>query len=77
MSCDPFPDSLSPEELHGTFSCWDLKRMDLYSRNMADHHLITDLLPKCRRKEGGRGGGRGLESGMHWREGGGVEEGSE
>ena len=26
---------------------YDLKRLELYSRNMADHHLITDLLPTC------------------------------
>ena len=35
------------EELQRTFSKYDLKRLELYSRQMADHHLITDLLPKC------------------------------
>ena len=24
---------------------YDIKRLDLYSRNMVDYHLVTDLLP--------------------------------
>lgn len=39
---------LSHEQLRTTFSQYDLKRLELYSRNMADHHLITDLVPKCK-----------------------------
>jgi N-acetyltransferase 10 len=31
--------------LETLFSPHDLRRLELYSRNMADHHLITDLLP--------------------------------
>ena len=38
-------ESYSYEDLCRDFSKYDLKRLDLYSRNMADHHLITDLLP--------------------------------
>ena len=29
------------------FSQYDLKRLEQYTRNMADYHLITDLLPTC------------------------------
>ncbi|CAI8034150.1 RNA cytidine acetyltransferase [Geodia barretti] len=36
---------LSLEKMETLFSPHDLKRLELYSRNMADHHLITDLLP--------------------------------
>ncbi|XP_066922128.1 RNA cytidine acetyltransferase-like [Clytia hemisphaerica] len=36
---------LSKEELEMHLSKYDLKRLDLYARNMADYHLITDLLP--------------------------------
>ncbi|XP_070553910.1 RNA cytidine acetyltransferase-like [Ptychodera flava] len=32
-------------ELDFEFSKYDLQRLDLYSRNMVDNHLITDLLP--------------------------------
>ena len=39
--------SLSWAKLEGWLSPYDLKRLLLYSRNMADHHLITDLLPTC------------------------------
>ena len=42
-----FSDGYSYEDLSRDFSKYDLKRLDLYSRNMADHHLITDLLPLC------------------------------
>ena len=36
------------EKMESLFSPHDLKRLELYSRNMADHHLITDLLPACK-----------------------------
>ena len=39
---------LSHEELNKHFSKFDLKRLELYSRNLADYHLITDLLPTSR-----------------------------
>ena len=39
--------SVTLAEVEAAFSPYDLKRLDLYSRNMADHHLITDLLPAC------------------------------
>ena len=35
------------KDLMRDFSKYDLKRIDLYSRNMADHHMIRDLVPKC------------------------------
>lgn len=36
---------ISHEELCATFSKFDLKRLELYSRSMAEHYMITDLLP--------------------------------
>lgn len=36
---------LTKSELDIYFSEYDLKRLDLYAKNMVDHHLITDLLP--------------------------------
>ncbi|CDW54381.1 tRNA bind 2 and DUF1726 and Helicase RecD and GNA T acetyltr 2 domain containing protein [Trichuris trichiura] len=32
-------------ELRIFFSDYDLKRLEMYSQNLVDHHLITDLLP--------------------------------
>ena len=32
-------------ELAVHFSAHDLKRLELYARNMVDHHMVTDLLP--------------------------------
>ena len=40
--------SLSHDELKNLFNPYDLKRLELYSRNMADHHLITDLITPCK-----------------------------
>lgn len=40
-------DPLTHSELRAHLSVHDSKRLELYSRNMADHHLITDLLPQC------------------------------
>ena len=45
----PVINSLSLNALETIFSQYDLKRLELYSNNMADHHLITDLLPSCER----------------------------
>ena len=36
---------LSSQLLTGHVTLYDIKRLELYSNNMADHHLITDLLP--------------------------------
>jgi len=36
---------LSAGELGLFLTPHDLRRLDLYSRNMADHHLVTDLMP--------------------------------
>eukprot|EP00731_Ephydatia_muelleri_P006069 Em0003g317a len=44
-SCFDTRSACAYEELTRVLSQQDLKRLDLYSRNMADHHLITDLLP--------------------------------
>lgn len=44
-SCFDTRSSCTYDELMRVFTQHDLKRLDLYSRNMADHHLVTDLLP--------------------------------
>lgn len=36
---------LSYQELLVHLSHYDIKRLELYSQNLVDHHLITDLLP--------------------------------
>ena len=36
---------LTKGELEAVLTTYDIKRLDLYSRNMVDYHLITDLLP--------------------------------
>ncbi len=36
---------ISRQELEMQLSQYDLKRLEYYSRNMADYHLIMDLLP--------------------------------
>ncbi|XP_043561447.1 RNA cytidine acetyltransferase [Chiloscyllium plagiosum] len=36
---------LCKSELEAKFTPYDLKRLDMYSRNMADYHLIMDLIP--------------------------------
>ena len=33
-------------ELDLIFTKYDLRRLDLYSRNMVDYHLIMDLIPE-------------------------------
>ncbi|XP_077867158.1 RNA cytidine acetyltransferase-like [Saccoglossus kowalevskii] len=40
---------LTKEELDAEFSKYDLQRLELYSKNMVDHHLITDMLPAIAR----------------------------
>ena len=55
-SCYDNRSACAYDELMMTFTNHDLKRLDLYSRNMADHHLITDLLPACMSCVGGREG---------------------
>lgn len=37
--------AVSRSELEGVFTRYDLKRLELYSQNMVDYHLIMDLLP--------------------------------
>jgi N-acetyltransferase 10 len=39
------PIVLSPSELSSLFTPFDLKRIDSYSNNMLDYHVILDLLP--------------------------------
>ncbi|KAL0968698.1 hypothetical protein UPYG_G00270350 [Umbra pygmaea] len=41
--------ALSSSELAGHFSPYDLKRLEMYSRNMVDYHLIMDLIPTVAR----------------------------
>ncbi len=40
---------LTADELKNMISPYDMKRLELYSNNMADYHLITDLLPTLAR----------------------------
>ncbi|PFX32054.1 Polycomb protein l(1)G0020 [Stylophora pistillata] len=40
---------LTKSELEAVLTTYDIKRLDLYSRNMVDYHLITDLLPAVSR----------------------------
>jgi N-acetyltransferase 10 len=37
--------SISAQELSYLLTPHDLKRLELYARNMVDYHLIADLLP--------------------------------
>lgn len=41
--------ALSREELDALFLSYDLKRLEMYSRNMVDYHLIMDLIPAISR----------------------------
>uniref|UniRef100_A0A673HMB4 RNA cytidine acetyltransferase n=1 Tax=Sinocyclocheilus rhinocerous TaxID=307959 RepID=A0A673HMB4_9TELE len=38
-------DTLTSAELAATFTPYDLKRLEMYSRNMVDYHLIMDMIP--------------------------------
>jgi N-acetyltransferase 10 len=40
---------MSVQELHIHLTQYDLKRLNLYSQNMVDYHLIMDLLPTIAR----------------------------
>ena len=43
--CVSFPLlALTQDDLDGSFTKYDIKRLDMYSRNLADYHLITDLI---------------------------------
>ena len=42
---DSLSTDISRQELEIHLSQYDLKRLEYYSRNMADYHLIMDLLP--------------------------------
>ena len=46
----PIAIPLTRAELERDFSAYDVKRVDLYAQNLADHHLVTDLLPAIARK---------------------------
>ncbi|XP_016301276.1 RNA cytidine acetyltransferase-like isoform X2 [Sinocyclocheilus anshuiensis] len=37
--------ALASAELAATFTPYDLKRLEMYSRNMVDYHLIMDMIP--------------------------------
>ncbi|KAL6258606.1 hypothetical protein P5V15_010560 [Pogonomyrmex californicus] len=43
------PITLSKETLNVYFTSYDLKRLQMYSNNMADYHLIMDLIPSLAR----------------------------
>lgn len=40
---------LTCDQLREHITCYDLRRLELYANNMADYHLITDLLPPLAR----------------------------
>eukprot|EP00088_Acartia_fossae_P056673 TRINITY_DN6600_c0_g1_i3.p1 TRINITY_DN6600_c0_g1~~TRINITY_DN6600_c0_g1_i3.p1 ORF type:complete len:1013 (-),score=323.42 TRINITY_DN6600_c0_g1_i3:32-3070(-) len=40
---------LTPSQLGVLMTPYDVKRLEMYSNNMADHHLITDLVPALAR----------------------------
>ncbi|KAG1944690.1 RNA cytidine acetyltransferase [Pimephales promelas] len=42
---DDSPAALSSAELAAIFTPYDLKRLEMYSRNMVDYHLIMDMIP--------------------------------
>lgn len=39
---------LTSSELHYHLTPHDLQRLELYSRNLCDHHLVSDLIPSCK-----------------------------
>ncbi|XP_062860160.1 RNA cytidine acetyltransferase isoform X2 [Trichomycterus rosablanca] len=41
--------TLTSEELAAQFTPYDLKRLEMYSRNMVDYHLIMDMMPTVAR----------------------------
>ncbi|MBN3307810.1 NAT10 acetyltransferase, partial [Amia calva] len=45
---DP-PPVMMRSELASQYSPYDLKRLDMYSRNMVDYHLIMDMIPNISR----------------------------
>ncbi|KAL0629057.1 RNA cytidine acetyltransferase [Plecturocebus cupreus] len=45
----PAQPALSREELETLFLPYDLKRLEMYSRNMVDYHLIMDMIPAISR----------------------------
>ncbi|EHH22996.1 N-acetyltransferase 10 [Macaca mulatta] len=45
----PAQPALSREELEALFLPYDLKRLEMYSRNMVDYHLIMDMIPAISR----------------------------
>ncbi|XP_050990993.1 RNA cytidine acetyltransferase [Labeo rohita] len=42
---DDSPEALTSAELAATFTPYDLKRLEMYSRNMVDYHLVMDMIP--------------------------------
>ena len=36
---------LTPDDLGKSYTSYDLRRLEAYSRTMVDHHIIADLLP--------------------------------
>ncbi|KAL7871311.1 hypothetical protein SRHO_G00088080 [Serrasalmus rhombeus] len=46
---DDSPATLTSMELAAQFTPYDLKRLEMYSRNMVDYHLIMDMVPAVAR----------------------------
>lgn len=40
---------LTSAELTAQFTPYDLKRLEMYSRNMVDYHLMMDMMPAIAR----------------------------
>ncbi|XP_076801006.1 RNA cytidine acetyltransferase-like [Clavelina lepadiformis] len=45
VNINPMKHPLDKMELDMNFSTYDLKRLEMYSKNMADYHLVMDLIP--------------------------------
>lgn len=52
---------IGPSELDAVVTPHDLKRLELYGRNLCDHHLVTDLLPTIARLYFGGRFGEGFD----------------
>ncbi|XP_063227947.1 RNA cytidine acetyltransferase [Bacillus rossius redtenbacheri] len=48
-TCKLVPRELSSEELEAHVTKYDVKRLEMYANNMADYHLVMDLLPALAR----------------------------
>ena len=45
--CEP---ALTAATIDAEYNAYDLRRLESYARNMVDHHVIADMLPKMARQ---------------------------